>query len=127
MLPSGRTKKCDRGAEQGDPLGPIYCAVVISKILEKTRGKLEERGIVLADVWYMDDGQLFCDPGDTDPILRTIDEVSLLVGLERGRGGRAKSVCRLVGSSTAKGIVDPTWYTDYIRDSCFAYPENDLE
>ena len=34
-LPSGGTVECDRGAEQGDPLGPVFCAVVLSRVMKK--------------------------------------------------------------------------------------------
>ena len=49
------------------------------------------------------------------------------VGMERGRGANAKSVCRLVGSDTAKQSIDASWYTEYINDSCVPSPDNDLE
>ena len=62
-------------------------------VVERSRVRLESNGIVLADVWYMDDGQLYCDPGDADTILKTLDEESRRAGMERGRGDRAKSVC----------------------------------
>ena len=127
VLPCGDTTKCDRGAEQGDPLGPVFCAVVIARVLEKSRARLEEQGIVLADAWYMDDGQLYCDPGDADTILKTLDDESSKVGMERGRGDRAKSVCFLIGHTQAKNVVDASWYTEYIRDSCIPVPDNDLE
>ena len=29
--PSGAISACDRGAEQGDPLGPVYCAAVFAR------------------------------------------------------------------------------------------------
>ena len=86
MLPCGAIRVCDRGAEQGDPLGPIYCAVVLGHVMEKARLPLEGDGITLSDVWYLDDGQIFCDPSDADSILRTSDDESSKVGLERGRG-----------------------------------------
>ena len=33
-LPTGGSVECDRGVEQGAPLGPVQCAVVISVIME---------------------------------------------------------------------------------------------
>ena len=30
----------DRGAEQGDPLGPFYCAAVIAEIMGQVRARL---------------------------------------------------------------------------------------
>ena len=36
VLPSGSEVFVDRGAEQGDPLGPIYCALVIAEVMART-------------------------------------------------------------------------------------------
>ena len=58
-LPCGAFLKVDRGAEQGDPLGSVYCALVIADVLDLVRERLRERGIHAFDVWYMDDGQIF--------------------------------------------------------------------
>ena len=117
----------DRGAEQGDPLGPVYCAAVLSIVLERVRVRLEADGISLADAWYMDDGQLLCQPQDADRVLHVLDEESSKVGAERGRGVDAKSVCRLLGSEEAKNRIYSSWHTDYILASSTPIPDNDLE
>lgn len=76
--------ECDRGADQRDPLGPVQCAAVISMIMSRVHARLEEAETVLADAWYMDDGQLPCTPDDVDTILRTLDEESAKMGAKRG-------------------------------------------
>ena len=117
----------DRGAKQGDPLGPVYCAAVLSIVMNRVRSRLENDGISIADVWYMDDGQLLCRPHEVDQVMRTIDEEAAHVGAERGRGEDAKTVCRLLGSEGAKSQVDPSWQSDYITSSCVPTPDNCLE
>ena len=126
-LPSGATVLCDRGAEQGDPLGPVYCAAVLSIVLNRARLRLENDGISIADVWYMDDGQLICQPHEVEQVMRTIDEEAALVGAERGRREDAKTVCSLLGSEEAKLQVDPSWRSEYILSSCVPTPDNFLE
>ena len=49
------------------------------------------------------------------------------MGAQRGRGDRAKSVCRLIGLAHLKQQIDPAWLTDYILDSTVPVPDNDLE
>ena len=34
-LPDGAQYECDQGAEQGDPLGPVYCALTLIAVVEK--------------------------------------------------------------------------------------------
>ena len=75
----------------------------------------------------MDDGQIFCEPADVDTILRTIDEENIKNGLERGRGVKVKSVCRLVGPAECRARVDAGWRTEYVMESSILSPENDLE
>ena len=69
--------KIDRSAEQGDPLGSVYCASVIADILELVRAKVLAKGIAIFDVWYMDDGQIICKSEHVDEVLRTLDLVSI--------------------------------------------------
>ena len=63
-------------------------------MLNRVRNRLENDGICISDVWYMDDGQLICHPTEVDQVMRTIDEEASRVGAERGRGEDAKTVCR---------------------------------
>ena len=78
QLPSGEKLAVDRGAEQGDPLGSLYCGLVVVMVMEHTRKRLDEECPGLAkfsNTWYMDDdGQLFCKPEAVDDILRVLDE-----------------------------------------------------
>ena len=127
VLPSGRISACNRGAEQGDPLGPIYCAVVLALVLDQSKAKLDALGVSVSDVWYMDDGQVVCQPMHVDLVLRTIDEIALKVGLVRGRGENAKTVCRLIGPPSEKSKVGPEWFTEYMRESSVQCNDNDLE
>ena len=73
VLPSGEELRCDRGAEQGDPLGPIYYAFVLSMMMRRTRAALEHREVSLFDAWFLDDGQLACHLQPADLVLRTLD------------------------------------------------------
>ena len=34
-------QKKNRGAEQGDPMGPIYCALVLAQVVARTRDALQ--------------------------------------------------------------------------------------
>ena len=49
-LPCGTRIECDRGAEQGDPLGLVYCAVALGFVMKRVRARLENNGISLIDV-----------------------------------------------------------------------------
>ena len=75
----------------------------------------------------MDDGQVVCEPGDVEVVLRTIDDEAFKVGLARGRGTSAKTVCRLMGSSIEKTRVGTAWYTEYVSESSVQCSDNDLE
>ena len=93
---------CNRGAEQGDPLGPVFCAVVLAKVIDATKDRLESANIFFKDVWYMDDGQVLCHPRHADQVVRVFDEEAAKVGAKRGVGADAKTVCRLIGSLARK-------------------------
>lgn len=114
-LPSGEILQVDRGAEQGDPLGPLYCAVVLADVMQRVRQRCDETGINFADFWYMDDGQILCKAADADAFLRIFDEEAARAGAQRGRETEAKSVARRI-SADANASLE-TWMTDYIRES----------
>ena len=101
--------------------------MVLSSVLGRVRTVLETHGIVVSDAWYMDDGQLICQPDEADLVLRTLDVEASKVGVERGRGTSAKTVCRLLGSDAAKNSVSSTWLTEYMMASSVQVCDNDLE
>ena len=72
-LPCGEQLSVDRGIEQGDPFGPIYCALCIAEIMSRTRTRLEREGVHFFDAWFLDDGQLICRPDHADRVLRALD------------------------------------------------------
>ena len=120
-LPGGGKLAVDRGAEQGDPLGSLYCGLVIAMVMERTRERLgvERPDLAeFADAWYMDDGQLVCAPEAVDDVLRVLDEEFDKVGATRGRGQNAKSVARLVGPADKVQEFPLTWITERVRDTC---------
>ena len=122
ILPSGAVTRIDRGAEQGDPLGPIYCALVLAKVVERARITLLEKGIQMFDAWFLDDGQLLCAPDHADAVLRALDAEAARVGAARATGVEAKSVARLVGSPAAVAACDPRWATEYVLASTTREP-----
>ena len=82
---------CNRGAEQDDPHGPVFCAVVLAKVVDATKDRLERAGISFKDVWYMEDGQVLCHPGHADEVVRVFDGEAAKVGAKRGIGADAKT------------------------------------
>jgi len=139
QLPGGDWVQIDRGAEQGDPLGSLYCALVLADVLSRTRSRLAteraEQGATSAsfwDAWFMDDGQLICEPSLVDPLLRILDDELAKVGATRGwrdpqsrseSGGdhlqtKVKSVARLVGCAAAVADCGDAWITGYVRATC---------
>ena len=86
LLPSGAELRIDRGAEQGDPLGPVYCALVLARVAMRTREALDVQGIPFFDVWYLDDGQIVCHPEHVDAVLRALDAEAARVGAVRATG-----------------------------------------
>ena len=111
----------DRGAEQGDPLGSLYCGLTIGKVMARTRQRLqEELGAqpAVADAWFMDDGQIFCKPELVDDLLRILDEELAKVGATRGEGEGVKSVARLVGPSAVVESLGDTWASERVRRTC---------
>ena len=56
VLPCGEEICVDRGAEQGDPLGPAYCGFVLADVVEAAVASMGGHAKSLLDVWYMDGG-----------------------------------------------------------------------
>ena len=114
-LPSGQAYYVDRGIEQGDPLGPAYCGLVMGRIARDAR---ITAGGPLVDLWYLDDGQLVLPAHRVGAYLRAFDARAALDGMQRSRGERAdiKSEVRLPGRSAAEAA---TMFNDaYVGDSC---------
>ena len=42
LLPCGRTVLSDRGAEQGDPMGSLFCGLVIARVISKVPARMSE-------------------------------------------------------------------------------------
>jgi hypothetical protein len=114
ILPSGDELRIDRGAEQGDPMGPIYCALVLARVAARARAACSAQGTEFFDAWYLDDGQLICRPSHADAVLRALDFEAGRVGAVRAAGTEAKSVARLLGSG---GAAHPQWKTERIKDT----------
>ncbi len=135
-LPCGETICVDRGAEQGDPLGPLQCALVLGDVADRARqafqGGTDDHDpadqqalrMQYLDAWYMDDGQVFIQPALLDSYLRALDAEALRVGASRGTGESVKSVARLVGSEEAIACAPTNWATDYVRLTCKVHEPN---
>ena len=118
LLPSGEWVLVDRGAEQGDPLGSLYCGLTLVRVMGKVRARMDVGDAAFFDMWYMDDGQVLIDPGAADLFLQVLDEELNAVGASRGSGEGVKSVARLVGSEAACDEAGVGWITERIRDTC---------
>ena len=60
-LPSGVHISSDRGAEQGDPLGPLQCALVLGDVMAAVFAAFgTDAASRLRGAWFVDDGQVFC-------------------------------------------------------------------
>ena len=91
----------------------LAIAVAVRRTRERLRTELDEEP-AYADVWYMDDGQVFIRPDLADPFLRTLDEELARIGATRGSGPEVKSVARYVG----RAAEPANWATDHVRRTC---------
>ena len=72
--------------------------------------------ITFFDLWYLDDGQIFCDEENVDAVLKALDARMAAVGASRGSGSGVKSVARVLGDVA---VDDPRgWITSYAADTC---------
>ena len=118
QLPCGEWTECDRGAEQGDPLGPLYCALVLLDCAEEGRAAVEAFGSWSWDAWYMDDGQIVLPPAAAQVFVRAFDAALTRVGGTRISGdGKFKSTAKLLGSVPAVAAVPADW-CDELRETC---------
>jgi hypothetical protein len=115
LMPDGSSFTFDRGAEQGEPLGPIKAALPLGD----AREKLYERVALqrACDEWFIDDGQLVCPPALFDSWLRAFDAEIAKFGATRGRGDDVKSVARLVCPPHRVTEFDG-WASEYVRSTC---------
>ena len=123
LLPSGEWAQVDRGAEQGDPLGSLYCGLVLAGVMRRVRERLVASappGVTpnCFDLWYMDDGQVFLEPALADTFLALLDDELAMVGATRGEGDDVKSVAKLIGSQSAVLEAGVSWISDRIRRTC---------
>ena len=117
QLPNGEWYTCDRGAEQGDPLGPVFCALVLKQVAERARIAVEEAGGWVWDLWYMDDGQVALRPHDAALYLRAFDAALAEVGGTRVAGGEFKSTAHVCGSPAARASLPASW-SQGVEESC---------
>ena len=118
QLPCGEWIECDRGAEQGDPLGPAYCAVVLIRCAEAGRQAVEQKGGWCWDAWHMDDGQVMLPPDMAAVYLTAFDEALVAAGGTRVAGDTFKSQARLIGSPAARAAVPAAWHAGIVSQTC---------
>ena len=118
QLPAGQWVECDRGAEQGDPLGPAYCALTLLRCATSARGAVEALGGWAWDAWYMDDGQVVLQPRYARAYLDAFDKALEEAGDTRVAGGKFKSVARLAGPAEARELVDASWCEGAVGSTC---------
>ena len=118
QLPSGEWTACDRGAEQGDPLGPVYCALTLLGCAAAGRAAVEALGGWVWDAWYMDDGQVLLPPEYADAYLVAFDATLSAAGGTRVAGTDFKSRARLLGEPTACLAVPPGWSAGAVGATC---------
>ena len=131
-LPSGGVHRPSRGAEQGDPHGPLQAGLVLARRVRQAMRRLTEaRGGKPGCFtwWFADDGQAICRPHEVDGLLCVLDEAITIAGGTRGCLPDAKSVVRLVGHSTVLAEFDAlpvnaTWVTERVRNTCHVPPPN---
>ena len=127
QLPGGGVVKVNRGAEQGDPQGPVQSTLTLGDAVLDARRKIQDNlrpasgetasRIGASDEWFIDDGQAFVKPSLADLWLRTLDEALVGIGACRSVGSECKSVARLVCPVGDEGRYGG-WDTPYIRSTC---------
>ena len=123
-LPCGDWVECDRGAEQGDPLGPLYCALTLLDCAEAARAAVRAKGFWVWDLWYMDDGQIVLPPAAASIFLEAFDSALLAVGGTRiGTDGKCKSTAKLLGSELARSEVPSSWCDGVVQETCKLRPD----
>ena len=106
LLPDGTWYSCDRGAEQGDPLGPVYCALALLGPAEAARSAA---GCEVWDGWFMDDGQVLVQPAGVSKYLSTFDAELAAIGGTRVSEGAFKSTAYLCSNRPLDSTVSEEW------------------
>ena len=117
LLPNGTWFECNRGAEQGDPLGPVYCALTLLGVASAARDAVVARGGWSWDAWFMDDSQVCLPPSYVDDFLSAFDAKLSDVGGTRVTSGTFKSTARLCGTATARDAAPANW-DNLAKSSC---------
>ena len=106
---------------QGCVLGPLKCDAALGVIMRQVLAHLGPAADCVTHCWIMDDGQFFMPPDLVDPFLHILEEESNAMGATRIPLDRrdCKTVVRLLGSPCGE---DPSWATDYVRDTCRVLP-----
>ena len=104
-LPAGEWISCDRGAEQGDPLGPLFCAVVLRRAAKRARDAVASAGFWVWESWYMDDGQVAVPAAAAGIYAEAFDAALQEYGGTRVASGEFKSTARLCGSPEARAAA----------------------
>ena len=122
QLPCGTWIVADRGAEQGDPLGPLYCALTLLDCAAAAREACSAAGHWCWDAWFMDDGQVALPPAAAEIYVEAFDRALARVGGSRvGADGKKKSTGKLLGSAAALAEAPPDWF-DRLAQSCDLLP-----
>ena len=67
------------GAQQGDPLGPMFFALSLKRFVRKIKDQCPD---LSANVWYLVDGTLIGKTEDVKRAFHIIQQECLLLGLE---------------------------------------------
>ena len=118
QLPAGDWVRCDRGAEQGDPLGPAYCGLALLRCVAADRLAVEAAGGWVWDAWYMDDGPILLPPAMAATYLTAFDYELARAGVPACLVGNSESVAKLVGSPAARAAVHPSWSAGTVATTC---------
>ena len=109
LLPDGTWHHVDRGAEQGDPLGPVYCGAVLLDVAAAARQAVISAGGWVWDAFFMDDGQVCLPPEFVSAYLQAFDSALRDVGGSRIAGAELKSTARLCGTAAAIAAAPSDW------------------
>ena len=113
-LPSGTEVATNRGAEQGDVFGSVQSAFALGK------ARAEHFALTpgACDEWYIDDGQVFCQPHLFDQWLQALDQALGTFGATRGTivDNNVKSSCRLL-CPAARRHEFVGWDTPYVHST----------